>query len=479
MWRFFKPLSLRARYLIATALVVLTLSLAYGVVAIIGYSISFDKTAIRLLRGESNLYYSLAQWQNGQLILQTPPGVRLNFPSLGLIYDQHGKLLWQQRDVPLLESSIKPSWLEKPGFYELNTTSNVSQEVVGNSNIFVRQQLQDYDNHDNQSLTHSVVVNQYAATKTLPALTIVIIDTIPRELQRSDHVWLWFTYVLLANLFLVTPLLWLAAYWSISPIQQVAQQVRELEQGERDALNENSAKELRPLIHNLNLLLRNERQRYQKYRTALADLTHSLKTPLAVLQSTLRSLRGANQVNIEQAEPIMLEQINRISQQVGYHLHRATLQGEKNMLNREVHSASALLDSLCLALNKVYQHKGVHISLHISPEVTFIGEKNDFLEIVGNVLDNACKYCLEFVQISAIHDERYLHLVVEDDGPGIADHKREDVFRRGQRADTLQPGQGLGLAIVADIIEQYQGKITVGDSPLGGAKIDIFFAREH
>src|SRR5690606_20252063 len=122
-------------------------------------------------------------------------------------------------------------------------------------------------------------------------------------------------------------------------IQQVAQQVRELEQGERDALNENSAKELRPLIHNLNLLLRNERQRYQKYRTALADLTHSLKTPLAVLQSTLRSLRGANQVNIEQAEPIMLEQINRISQQVGYHLHRATLQGEKNMLNREVHSA--------------------------------------------------------------------------------------------------------------------------------------------
>lgn len=226
-------------------------------------------------------------------------------------------------------------------------------------------------------------------------------------------------------------------------------------------------------------MLTNERQRYTRYRTTLSDLTHSLKTPLAVLQSTLRSLRGGKELTIEQAEPVMLEQISRISQQIGYYLHRASMQADHNPLQRDLHSVSALLDSLCSALNKVYQRKGVEITLDISPELTFIGDQNDFMEVLGNVLDNACKYCLEFIEVSARQTENALHLFIDDDGPGIPESKRDLIFVRGQRADTLRPGQGLGLAVVRDILEQYAGQVIATTSPLGGARMEVIFQRQE
>ncbi len=191
-------------------------------------------------------------------------------------------------------------------------------------------------------------------------------------------------------------------------------------------------------MRNLNRLLKSERERYDKYRTTLTDLTHSLKTPLAVMQSTLRSMRSSK-MSVDDAEPVMLEQISRISQQIGYYLHRASMRSGSALLSRELHPVAPLLDNLTSALNKVYQRKGVNISLDISPEISFVGEKNDFMEVMGNLLDNACKYCLEFVEVSARVTDNELHIIVEDDGPGIPRNKREVVFDRGQRADTLRP----------------------------------------
>ncbi|CRY54179.1 sensor protein PhoQ [Yersinia intermedia] len=473
-----KPFSLRARFLMATAGVILALSLSYGMVAVVGYIVSFDKNTFRAHRGESNLFFSLAQWHDKKLSISVPPELELNIPTLILIYDKDGNILWRQRHVPELESHIEKNWLQKPGFYELDTGTHISSMMLGD-NPKAQDQLKKYDDNDSTALTHSISVNTYPATTRLPQLTIVVVDTIPQELQRSDLVWDWFSYVLLANLLLVIPLLWLAAYWSLRPIKALVSQISQLEKGEREQLDENPPRELQGLVRNLNILLNNERQRYTKYRTTLADLTHSLKTPLAVLQTSLRSLRSGKQTTIEEAEPIMLEQISRISQQIGYYLHRASMRSEHSVVVREIHSVPALLDSLCSALNKVYQRKGVVLTLDISPEVTFIGDKNDFMEVMGNVLDNACKYCLEFVEITALHSEKHLTIVVEDDGPGIPENKRQLIFQRGQRVDTLRPGQGLGLSVAAEIIEQYQGEITITESPLGGAKMMVTFGQQN
>jgi len=477
-FRQLRPLSLRTRFLLATAAVVLFISLSYGMVAVIGYVVSFDKNTYRVLRGESNLFFTLAQWQDNKLTIAQPERMTLNFPTLVFIYDERGKLLWQQRDVPEIREKIQSEWLLKPDFYEIDTSNRTSLTALGD-NIQAQQQLHALDSNSNDTFTHSVAVNRYDATVNLPAMTIVVVDSIPQELQHSDVVWSWFSYVLAANLLLVIPLLWLAAHWSLRPIGDLTAQVRELETGQRENLGDNPPQELKSLVRNLNLLLTNERQRYTRYRTTLSDLTHSLKTPLAVLQSTLRSLRNGKSLTIEQAEPVMLEQISRISQQTGYYLHRASMQADHNPLQRDFHSVSALLDSLCSALNKVYQRKGVEITLDIPPELVFVGDQNDFMEVLGNVLDNACKYCLEFIEVSTRQTDQALHLFIDDDGPGIPESKRDLIFVRGQRADTLRPGQGLGLAVVRDILEQYAGTVSASASPLGGTRMEVVFRRQE
>ncbi|HGN0531307.1 TPA: two-component system sensor histidine kinase PhoQ [Providencia stuartii] len=473
----FKPLSLRARFLCATSAVILALTLSYGIVAILGYLISFDKTTYTLLRSQSNLIYSLVQWQNNKIDIRVPPNFTLNNPTLIIIYNENGQVLWRQREMPNVENLIRRDWLKKEGLYEIDTDIGETRLLLQNNPEF-NSKLDDM-NHNDEPLTHSVSVNQYGATENLPPLTIVVVDTLPQDLQKTGLVWEWFGYVLLANLILVIPLLWLAAYWSLRPIKSLVSQISSLEKGEREMLDENPPYELRGLVRNLNNLLTNERKRYSKYRTTLSDLTHSLKTPLAVLQSTLRSLRTGKQMTIEQAEPVMLEQIGRISQQVGYYLHRASAQDDNNLMLREISSVPSLLDSLASALHKVYQNKGVSITVDISPEVTWLGQPNDFMEVMGNIMENACKYCLEFVEVTARVGDDHLVITVDDDGPGVPESQRNLIFARGQRVDTLRPGQGLGLSIAVEIIDQYDGDITISDSPLGGARVEVTFRRQE
>ncbi|MCU6666403.1 Virulence sensor histidine kinase PhoQ [compost metagenome] len=478
LFRHVLPLSLRFRFLLATAAVVLVLSLAYGMVALVGYSVSFDKTTFRLLRGESNLFYTLAKWQDGKISIDMPAQLDKQSPTMALIYNDKGQLLWAQRDVPWLINSIRPEWLKTNGFHEIEADVDATSTLVGNNHSMQQELAEIREDDDDSELTHSVAINLYPATPAMPQLTIVVIDTVPIELKRSYMVWSWFVYVLAANLLLVIPLLWLAAWWSLRPIESLAKEVRELEEHHREKLNPNTTRELTSLVSNLNRLLKSERDRYDKYRTTLTDLAHSLKTPLAVLQSTLRSLRSTK-LSVDDAEPVMLEQISRISQQIGYYLHRASMRSGSALLSRELHPVAPLLDSLTSALNKVYQRKGVNITLDISPEISFVGEKNDFMEVMGNLLDNACKYCLEFVEVSARVSDDQLHIIVEDDGPGIPRGKRDQVFDRGQRADTLRPGQGVGLSVARDIVEQYNGRIDAGESLLGGARMEAVFARQH
>ena len=472
------PLSLRVRFLLATAAVVLVLSLSYGMVALVGYSVSFDKTTFRLLRGESNLFYTLAKWENNRISVEMPENLNQQSPTLALIYNEKGKLLWAQRDIPWLVKSIRPEWLKTNGFHEIEAALNTTSSLIREDRS-MQQKLNEIREDDAETeMTHSVAINIYPATMNMPQLTIVVIDTIPVELKRSYRVWSWFVYVLAANLLLVIPLLWVAAWWSLRPIESLAREVRELEEHHREKLNPETTRELTSLVRNLNRLLKSERERYDKYRTTLTDLTHSLKTPLAVMQSTLRSMRSSK-LSVDDAEPVMLEQISRISQQIGYYLHRASMRSGSALLSRELHPVAPLLDNLTSALNKVYQRKGVNISLDISPEISFVGEKNDFMEVMGNLLDNACKYCLEFVEVSARQTDNELHIIVEDDGPGIPRNKRDVVFDRGQRADTLRPGQGVGLAVAREIVDQYDGKIETSESLLGGARMEVIFGRQQ
>jgi len=269
--------------------------------------------------------------------------------------------------------------------------------------------------------------------------------------------------------------------WGLSPLHKMAIALKEIEVGDKDQLEGLYPRELRGVTNNLNLLIDKERKQQARYRTTLGDLAHSLKTPLAVISGVMQNLSRQSvvgkQPDTEQQLHTVEEQLERMNQIVTYQLQRAVQTQHVSALSRQVNvaqSAQRVLD----ALSKVYADKAMRIESHFDKDVRFYGDERDLMELLGNIFDNAFKYGKSSVRAGAsyIADGKGLCITIEDDGPGIPKNKQEFVLQRGARADTLVQGQGIGLAVVTDIVGSYKGEIRVSDSELGGARIDIRFA---
>lgn len=161
-----------------------------------------------------------------------------------------------------------------------------------------------------------------------------------------------------------------------------------------------------------------------------------------------------------------------MSQQIGYQLQRASLR--KSGLVRHREQLAPLVETLCDALDKVYRDKRVSLQRDFSPSFSVPVERGALLELLGNLLENAYRLCLPGPW--ALAGAGLLELWVEDDGPGVPAEQRARIIRRGERADTQHPGQGIGLAVALDIIESYDGELSLDDSELGGACFRIRFA---
>jgi two-component system sensor histidine kinase PhoQ len=258
--------------------------------------------------------------------------------------------------------------------------------------------------------------------------------------------------------------------WSLRPLHEVAHEVQAIEGGRQAELQGRYPAELRPLTDNLNRLLASNRRRLKRHRDALADLAHSLKTPLAVLKSGLGEKENADR-------ELLREQIERMDRTIGYQLQRAAASGQGGL--------SAPIDVLPVAsrilraLEKLHagRERPITAAIHIAPDVRFAGDPGDLEEIVGNLADNAFKWATSRASVSArnIEGERLrLELEVTDDGPGIPEDIRTEVLRRGVRLDSAVPGQGIGLAVVRDIVEQvYGGKLQIAGGEAGGTRVRV------
>lgn len=251
--------------------------------------------------------------------------------------------------------------------------------------------------------------------------------------------------------------------WGLQPLRQLAHDVTDLEQGHRAALPEHYPEELQPLAANLNRLLQREQQQRERYRNTLGDLAHSLKTPLAVLR------QAAAQAAPDRA--LLDEQVQRMDQLVSYQLQRAVLGSPHNLQQRLL--LRPLVDKLISTFAKVYFEKNLQFEVAIAADCECRGDEADLLELLGNLLDNACKACRHQIKIAATNSERWLLIAIEDDGPGIAEHRRAAILQRGQRADSYAPGQGIGLAVAVDILDSYGAELDIGTSALGGARFSI------
>ncbi len=257
----------------------------------------------------------------------------------------------------------------------------------------------------------------------------------------------------------------------LSPLRQIESEIRDIEDGGRVALSEQLPTELSGVARNMNLLIDSERARSNRYRYTLDNLAHSLKTPLAAV----RALLDDGDDGVQQRR--INEQVERMDEIVRYQLRKpATAQSTVGLAPVPV---NAEVQKLVAGLSKVYREKSPEFHLQVAPDLVFRGDAGDFLELAGNLLDNACKWCRRQVSLTLEPAQpgnpraSGLRLRVEDDGPGIPDHAAERLLVRGTRLDESTPGHGIGLAIVRDIARAYGGDLAIGRSPLGGAAIMV------
>lgn len=255
-------------------------------------------------------------------------------------------------------------------------------------------------------------------------------------------------------------------HWGLRPLGDVSAELVRIELGEVERLEGTHPRELRPLIDGLNALLVHERARRERTRHALDDLAHSLKTPLAVL----RGLRESDGLGGQAAETVA-EQVRRMDQSVAFQLERAVGSAAHGLLPPL--RIAPVVERLVQALERVYGDRGVHLRADVPTDLSARIDEHQLMELAGNLLDNAAKWAHVRVRLSARRDAEGVLVGVEDDGPGIDESDAERLLARGVRADTQNPGQGIGLAVVAQIANDYGGGVRIRRSELGGALIEV------
>jgi signal transduction histidine kinase len=220
----------------------------------------------------------------------------------------------------------------------------------------------------------------------------------------------------------------------------------------------------------LNALVAHNQETVERQRTHVGNLAHALKTPISVM------ITEASQRPGPLAE-VVTRQAEVMRQQVDHHLRRARAAaraqgpGERTL-------APEVLDELARTLERIFRDKGVTIDWDAPDDLCFLGERQDLLEIAGNAMENAAKWCRSKVRVRAepLSAERF-SLVVEDDGPGLPPDRRDEVLKRGARLDENAPGSGLGLSIIDELARAYRGSVSLEDSPLGGLRLVIELPR--
>jgi len=257
---------------------------------------------------------------------------------------------------------------------------------------------------------------------------------------------------------------YMALRWGLTPLRQMAEEVRELEAGDRETLSQTYPPELSGLAGNLDRFVEHERRSRTRYRNALEDLAHSLKTPLAVVRNAINEANGS-------ASELLREQLARMESTVHHQLSRASVRGP--VIVGGTVELAVLVERLVRALRTAYVERNIDASISVDRDLRLRGDEGDLMEIFGNLLENAFKYTRSRIRITAQKGSGGVETVIDDDGPGIPSHLREEVLHRGIRADEMQTGQGIGLSVVADLVQLYEGSLAIEDSELGGARLRL------
>lgn len=496
------PRSLSSRLLMTATVVLLVFLGLTGVVLDQAFRSSAEKGESQKLLVQIYGLLAVAESSVSGLVLpeqlQEPRFNQLGSGLYGVISDSNGKELWRSSSaLDLALSSQEMSKLThgiKPGDQSFGLLQG-----VGDQNLYYFSYGILWESEGQQD-------NRYVFTSLESPLAIE-----PEIANFRQELWLWLGGAVLVLLLLQA----LIMNWGLSPLRRLADDIKSVESGRREFMDGHYAEEIDGVARNLNLLLAHERKQRERYKTTLADLAHSLKTPLAILKGSSNSLvsladevdqaidkhvvvggsrvasasgfpgtasqsfvssSGNGEVTISKRfhdiNETIESQIQHMDQIVSYQLQRAVTSSPK--LIRKAALVKPLICRLVEAMRKVYVERNINFFLLVE-ECGFFGDERDLMEIMGNLIDNACKYGNGTVRIraSSLDGGSRFMFSVEDDGPGISIENRSRVLERGIRGDSRESGQGIGLAVVIDLVESYNGNFSLGKSSLGGTRVDI------
>jgi signal transduction histidine kinase len=254
------------------------------------------------------------------------------------------------------------------------------------------------------------------------------------------------------------------------PLFRLRREVASVRRGTAEKLDGAYPEELEPLAVELNALLAHNQEVVERQRTHVGNLAHALKTPLSVMLTEAGQQPGSLAELVERQAQTMREQVD-------HHLRRARA-AARSQTSGERTPVEPILDEMAVTLERIFQDKGVEIDWRCPDDLCFQGERQDFMELAGNVMENAGKWCKSKVRATAAASSpEQMTLTVDDDGPGLPPDRWGDALKRGQRMDEHTPGSGLGLSIVDELTRAYGGSVALGASPLGGLRVTLVLPR--
>ena len=259
---------------------------------------------------------------------------------------------------------------------------------------------------------------------------------------------------------------------ALVPFRRMRARLLDVRDGRSQMIAGSYPTEVQPLIDDLNNLLKQREHSVRRAQAKAGDLAHGLKTPLAILGQEAEQIRRAGQADLAAT---LFQQIERMRRQIEYHLAQARVgSGSTPGVRSSVRDTA---EALTRALKRLYADR--ELTFHIEvPEDHSVGvERDDLEEILGNLLDNACKWGNREVMLASYLRNGEILIAIEDDGTGINPSLRDSVLQRGVRADEATPGSGLGLAIVRELVELYGGSISLGDSTWRGLRVSVLLPR--
>jgi signal transduction histidine kinase len=297
-------------------------------------------------------------------------------------------------------------------------------------------------------------------------LSLMVMHAFPAIRSTNNYV-----FPILAGLVLMAAGVLLGLGQALTPFRRLRERLLAVRAGADRRVEGAYPSEVQPLIDDLNALLEDREKAVKRALATAGDLAHGLKTPLALLTQEADRVGAAG--NGELAENIA-QNVERMSRQITYHLARAraAASGVTSVARCPV---APCVEALVRTLLKLYAGRALNISSNIAPDLCARVQREDLEEMLGNLLDNACKWANSSIVLEASRIESMLVVRLDDDGPGLQGALRSRVLERGVRADEVAPGSGLGLAIVRDLAELYGGSISLEDSPLGGLQARISF----